>query len=53
MSKTNKDLTHGNPLKVLTAFYIPMLIGNIVQQFYSMADSIIIGQFVGKGPFAC
>lgn len=52
MSKTNKDLTHGNPLKVLTAFYIPMLIGNIVQQFYSMADSIIIGQFVGQGPFA-
>ena len=52
MSKSNKDLTHGNPLKLLTAFYLPMLIGNIVQQFYSMADSIIIGQFVGQGPFA-
>ena len=48
----NQDLTRGDPLKLLTAFVIPMLIGNIVQQLYSMADSIIIGRFVGKGPFA-
>ena len=52
MSKSNKDFTQGNPLKLLTAFFLPMLIGNIVQQLYSMADSIIIGQFVGQGPFA-
>ena len=48
----SSDLTQGKPLKLLTAFVIPMLIGNIVQQLYSMADSIIIGRFVGKGPFA-
>jgi len=47
-----KDLTEGNPLRLLAAFVTPMLIGNIVQQLYSMADSIIIGRFVGKGPFA-
>ena len=52
MSKSNKDFTQGNPLKLLTAFFLPMLVGNIVQQLYSMADSIIIGQFVGQGPFA-
>ncbi len=49
---TNKDLTQGKPLKLLAAFVVPMLIGNVVQQLYSMADSIIIGRFVGKGPFA-
>ena len=51
-SSKSKDLTQGNPLKLLSAFVLPMLIGNIVQQLYSMADSIIIGRFVGKGPFA-
>ena len=48
----NIDLTKGSPLKLLSTFVVPMLIGNIVQQLYSMADSIIIGRFVGKGPFA-
>ena len=48
----NQDLTQGKPLKLLAAFVVPMLIGNVVQQLYSMADSIIIGRFVGKGPFA-
>ncbi len=49
---SNTGLTEGPPLRLLISFILPMLIGNIVQQLYSMADSVIIGRFVGKGPFA-
>ena len=33
-----KDLTTGNPLKLLIIFSIPLLIGNLFQQFYNIAD---------------
>ena len=36
-----KDMTTGNPVKLILTFSIPLLIGNIFQQFYSMADTII------------
>ena len=52
MAKPAKDLTTGDPLRLLAAFVLPMLIGDIVQQLYSMADSVIIGRFVGKAQFA-
>lgn len=42
-----KDMTVGNPIKLILMFSIPLLIGNIFQQFYSMVDTIIVGQFVG------
>ncbi len=42
-----KDMTSGNPLKLILMFSIPLLIGNIFQQFYSMVDTIIVGQFLG------
>lgn len=41
------DMTSGNIPKQLLAFSAPMLVGNIVQQFYNMADSIIVGNYVG------
>ena len=46
MSKT-KDLTQGNPGKVLLAFSLPILMGNLLQQLYSTVDSIVVGRFVG------
>ncbi len=42
-----KDMTSGNPTKLLLMFTIPMLFGNLFQQIYNMADTIIVGQFVG------
>lgn len=42
------DLTEGTPWKQLIWFTLPMLIGNVFQQLYNMADSIIVGNFVGK-----
>ena len=47
-----KDLTSGTPWKRITEFAIPMLIGNIAQQFYNTADSIIVGRYVGDNALA-
>lgn len=43
----SKDLTHGSPIKLILMFALPMLVGNIFQQFYSMADTIVVGQYIG------
>ncbi|MCH4238839.1 MAG: MATE family efflux transporter [Oscillospiraceae bacterium] len=42
-----KDLTHGSPAKLIFFFTIPLLIGNLFQQFYSMADTLIVGRTLG------
>lgn len=47
-----KDLTEGPPWKGIVEFTIPMLIGNIAQQFYNTADSIIVGRYVGDNALA-
>ncbi len=44
-----KDLTHGKPWKVLMAFAIPLILSGIIQQFYNLADSVIVGNFAGAG----
>ncbi len=41
------DMTKGSPTKLIVRFIIPIIIGNIFQQLYSMADTIIVGHFVG------
>ncbi|MBD7916018.1 MATE family efflux transporter [Clostridium sp. Sa3CUN1] len=47
-----KDMTTGNPVKLILTFSIPLLIGNIFQQFYSMADTIIVGRYLGVDALA-
>ena len=46
------DMTHGNPTRHLLLFSLPTLIGNIFQQIYNLADSVIVGRFVGANAFA-
>lgn len=41
------DMTKGSPAKLIMKFMIPIIIGNIFQQFYNMVDTIIVGRFVG------
>lgn len=41
------DMTAGKPMKMILDFSIPVFIGNVFQQFYNMADAIIVGKFVG------
>ena len=47
-----RDMTEGRPLRLILSFFFPLLIGNLFQQMYNMADSIIVGQFVGKEALA-
>ena len=46
------DMTIGTPWKSIMMFTIPMLIGNIAQQFYSTVDSIVVGHYVGDNALA-
>ena len=51
MSKDEYLITD-EPLKALTIFALPMILGSFFQQVYNMADSIIVGQFVGSSALA-
>lgn len=41
------DMTVGSPVKLILHFMVPVFLGNVFQQFYNVADSIIAGQFLG------
>lgn len=47
-----KDLTKGNPCKLILSFALPICIGNILQIFYSLADTRIVGEFLGEDALA-
>ena len=47
-----QDMTQGKPLSIILKFTLPLLVGNIFQQFYNMADTIIVGRFVGANALA-
>lgn len=47
-----KDMTTGSPTKHILAFSIPLLIGNLFQQFYNMADTLIVGRTLGLDALA-
>ena len=46
------DMTTGNPSKLILQFMIPTCLGNIFQQFYNLADSVIAGRFIGVDALA-
>lgn len=52
MKTLQKDMTTGNPGKIIFEFTLPIFIGNIFQQFYNMADTMIVGKFVGTKALA-
>lgn len=47
-----KDLTSGHPMKVIVLFTVPLVLGTLFQQLYSLADTIIVGRFVGVSALA-
>ena len=47
-----KDMTLGSPWKRIMEFSIPMLLGNLAQQLYNTADSVIVGHYVGDNALA-
>ena len=46
------DMTQGVIWKQLAYFALPLFLGNLCQQLYNTADSIIVGKFVGKDALA-
>ena len=47
-----KDMTTGSPLRIILLFSIPVLLGNLFQQFYNMVDTIIVGRYLGEEALA-
>lgn len=47
-----RDLTKGNITKTLLVFSLPMIAGNLLQQFYNIADTLIVGKFLGRDALA-
>lgn len=48
----NQDLTQGGITKTMLLFALPMIAGNLLQQFYNIADTWVVGHFLGKNPLA-
>ena len=48
----SKDLTTGNPMKLILNFGVPLLFGMLFQQFYNMVDSVIVGKQLGVNALA-
>lgn len=48
----NKDLTQGPVMGSMLRFAVPMILGNLLQQCYNVADTLIVGQFLGKNALA-
>lgn len=46
------DMTKGKTSSLLLKFMLPLVLGNVFQQFYNMADTVIVGQFVGVNALA-
>lgn len=51
-TSSTRDMTTGEPLKLIFLYSIPLLLGNIIQQLYSMVDTIIVGRYLGTDPLA-
>ena len=49
---TTKDMTVGSPMKLILGFSVPLLFGFLFQQFYSVVDTVIVGQFLGMNALA-
>ncbi|MBQ6660988.1 MAG: MATE family efflux transporter [Lachnospiraceae bacterium] len=47
-----KNMTEGKPLLLLAVFALPLLLGNLFQQAYNLADTMIVGKLLGKDALA-
>lgn len=47
MGESKKDMTKGNPRQMIISFAIPLMLGNVFQQMYTVMDSVIVGRGIG------
>lgn len=52
LESMEKDMSTGSPIRLILFFTLPLLAGNIFQQFYSMVDTFVVGRFVGVDALA-
>ena len=48
----NRDLSKGSVVRSMLLFAIPMILGDLLQQCYNIADTLIVGQFLGEKALA-
>ena len=51
-ANTTNNMTSGSPVRLILRFMVPVCLGNIFQQFYNVADSIVAGRFIGVNALA-
>ena len=51
-NNTTKDMTSGSTMKLILGFAVPLLMGMLFQQVYSLVDTIIVGRFLGVSALA-
>ena len=47
-TEKNNDMLTGHPGRSLLFFALPMILGNLFQQFYNIVDSVVVGKFVSE-----
>ncbi len=47
-----KDMTTGNPVKLILTFSVPLILANVCQQCYNLADTFVVGRYLGKSALA-
>lgn len=52
MSAHIKNMTTGKPLSLIVSFALPLMVGNVFQQLYSVVDSMVVGKGVGVSALA-
>ena len=52
MAKYTKNMTEGSEFQIIIKFTLPLLLGNLFQQFYNIVDSVIVGQYLGSSALA-
>ena len=52
MNTKSNDMTRGGVMRQMLMFALPLMLGNILQQCYNIADTFIVGRFVGAGALA-
>ena len=52
MAARVQNMTEGKPLRLILAFSLPLMIGNVFQQLYTVVDTMVVGQALGVGALA-
>ena len=52
MHRQTRDLTEGRPLPLLVSFSLPLMVGNVFQQMYTVVDTAVVGKALGVGALA-